>query len=236
LGRPELPTVLLDKIVKYKAEYDQIPLSGPEDELHVNNQWFTTVDMEMLYGMVRYLKPSRIIEIGSGHSTRCTLLAIAANAAEPKSSPTLFTAIDPEPRLAVDSLDGVAVLRQPVETVPLALFGGLDEGDFLFIDSSHIWASGNDVDVEYHQILPWLARGVIVHIHDIFLPDGYPGHWWDRGYTEQTYVAPLLVSGEWDVLWSAHYMHTTYPERLAEAFRSYDPLVGYPASLWLRKR
>jgi len=233
--RPELPTVLLDKIVSYKSEYDEIPLDGPTDELHVNNDWFTTVDMEILYGMVRYLKPGRIIEVGSGHSTRCTLMAIRANDME-QSAATSFTAIDPDPRLAVDGLTGLTVIRRRVETLPLDTFDELSAGDILFIDSSHIWKQGNDIDVLYRQVLPRLAPGVIVHVHDIFLPDGYPDHWWDRGYTEQTYFAPLLVSGEWDVLWSAHYMHLTYPKRLDEAFRSYDPAEGYPASVWLRKR
>lgn len=224
-------TDLLTELRKYKREYDTIPLEGPTDELHIENQWFTTVDMEVLYSMVRYLKPPRMIEIGSGHSTRCTLRAIKAN-----RSACDFTAIDPDPRLAVDSLSGLTVIRRRVETVPIGLFDTLLAGDVLFIDSSHIWKSGNDVDFEYHQILPRLAPGVVVHIHDIFLPDGYPDHWWDRGYTEQKYVAPLLVSGEWDVLWSSHHMHMTAPDLLAEAFRSYVPENGYPASLWMVKR
>lgn len=227
------PTELLAALTEYKREYDTIPLDGPESELHVNNQWFSTVDMEVLYGMVRYLKPGRMIEIGSGHSTRCTLLAIAANGPEWDCA---FTAIDPEPRLAVDGLSGLTVLRQPVETVPLDVFDVLGPGDVLFIDSSHIWAPGNDVDFEYHQLLPRIASGVVVHIHDIFLPDDYPWHWSGRGYTEQRHFAPLLVSGEWNVIWSAHYMHMTYPTLLTEAFRSYTPDRGYPASVWMMKR
>lgn len=226
-------TELLDALVAFKPEYDTIPIEGPDDSLHINNQWFTTVDMEVLYAMVRYLKPKQMIEIGSGHSTRCTLQAIAANGSE---SPCVFTAIDPDPRLAVDDLAGVTVLRQPVESVPLAVFQALNPGDVLFIDSSHIWAKGNDVDFEYHQLLPSLKSGVIVHVHDIFLPEGYPSHWSNRGYTEQRYVALLLMSGMWDIIWSAHYMHEIHPTELTAAFRSYTPTTGYPASLWMIKR
>ena len=221
---------LLKEIVQYKAEYDLIPLDGPDDELHVYNDWFSTVDMELLYGMVRHLKPARMIEVGSGHSTRCTLMAIAANATD-----CAFTAIDPEPRLAVDDLTGLTIMRKRAENVPIKVYETLEAGDILFIDSSHIWAAGNDVDVLYHTILPDLPSGVIVHVHDVFLPDGYPGHWWDRGYTEHQYVAPFLVSGEWDVLLSAHYLRRKHPHLLAEGFRSYHPEAD-PASLWMVKR
>jgi len=178
--------------------------------------------------MVRTLRPRRIVEVGSGHSTRFLARAVADGRLE-----TRITAIDPEPRASISGLK-VDWLRSPVER--LQTFPRLEKDDILFIDSSHQLKPGNDVDFLLNKVIPRLPAGVRVHFHDIFLPDGYPDHWWDRGYTEQKYVAPLLVSGEWDVLWSSHHMHMTAPDLLAEAFRSYVPENGYPASLWMVKR
>jgi hypothetical protein len=57
-----------------------------------------------------------------------------------------------------------------VQDVPLALFGELQAGDILFVDSSHVIRPFGDVLTEFQSIIPNLASGVLVHVHDIFTP------------------------------------------------------------------
>ena len=219
---------LLDQFVTaYKAEYDEIPLW--EGDFHIYNNWIGAVDAEMLYCFVRDLQPKRIIEIGAGMSSKCIALARA------KGDPLLrgtHIAIDPDPREELPA--SVFLHRAKLEDIDLAIFDQLEAGDILSIDSSHSWALGNDVDLEYHQILPSLKPGVVVHCHDIFLPDDYPSWWGHRGYDEQTHLATLLARGDWDVLWSSHQMQGQHAPRLYGAFRSFRS-YDYPASFWMRR-
>lgn len=53
-------------------------------------------------------------------------------------------------------------------------FEALEWGDLLFIDSSHVVKPYGDTLLELLVILPRLKKGVIVHIHDIYLPHDYP--------------------------------------------------------------
>jgi len=86
---------------------------------------------------------------------------------------TRLTAIDPAPRAALAGLP-VEWLRDAVPGVGMAPFAALAPGDFLFIDSSHVLMPGSDVDFLINRLLPGLPPGVLVHLHDIFLPDDYP--------------------------------------------------------------
>jgi predicted O-methyltransferase YrrM len=211
---------LLPAITEFRSEYD---------ELFYDNDWFSTVDFEVYYGLVRHFQPERIIEIGSGHSTIAALAAVHANGWG------WVTAIDPEPRLDHEPDPRLSRVRHKVENVPLADFDELGPGDILFIDSSHI-----DVEYEYDMILPRIRPGVVAHIHDVFLPDPYPPAWLDRFFNEDKHVEALLETGMWEVLWSAHVMHREHPGFLAKAFRSYRGLMVWngigPSSLWLRRR
>lgn len=146
---------------------------------------------------------------------------------------TEITAIDPQPRAALTGLN-VRFHNAIMQTADPAIFAALEAGDILFIDSSHILMPGTDVDWLFNRVLPALPRGVLVHIHDIFLPDDYPADWAWRGYNEQQAIGPLLAGG-FQPVFSSHYAWT----RLAAAVQ--DGIVGrlpqaagaYPASLWL---
>ena len=70
---------LLDRFASaYKQEYDSFPDAPTDlpDEYHFNNGFFENVDAEILYCMIREFKPRRIMEIGSGFSTRVSAAAI----------------------------------------------------------------------------------------------------------------------------------------------------------------
>ncbi len=144
-----------------------------------------------------HARPKRIVEIGSGHSTRFMMRAV-----QDGGLTTRFTSIDPAPRATLDGL-AIEPLRMRVQEAPDTAFS-LRAGDILFIDSSHILMPGSDVDVLLNAVLPRLDAGVLVHIHDIFLPDAYPAGWAWRGYNEQNAVASLLET--YRLLWSSHHV------------------------------
>ena len=114
--------------------------------------------------------------------------------------------------------------------------GDLGAGDILFVDSSHVLMPGSDVDCILNHLLPRLPAGVVVHFHDIFLPDAYPAAWSWRGYNEQNAVAALL-SGGWRLLWSSHWVATRMSGDVVAAGLARLPLNagGYEGSLWLEK-
>ena len=179
---------LLAAIESYSAELEAIG-SAPPPAPRWNQDWFPRLDAAAAYAMVRTLNPKRIVEVGSGHSTRFLARAVADGGLE-----TRITAIDPEPRASLEGLK-VNWLRQPVQATSLDLFEVLADRDILFIDSSHQLKRGSDVEFLLEKVLPCLAKGVRVHFHDIFLPDPYPATWAWRRYNEQEAVAPLIGNG-----------------------------------------
>ena len=139
--------------------------------------------------MVRSTRPKRIVEVGSGHSTRFLARAVADGGLD-----TRITAIDPKPRATIRGLD-VEWLQTHVETLPYGAFAALGANDILFIDSSHQLKPGSDVEFLMSEVIPRLPSGVRVHFHDIFLPDDYPGQWAWRRYNEQAEVKKLIDAG-----------------------------------------
>ncbi len=208
-----------------------LALDGSPPEPRWQQDWFPRTDGAAAYAMVRSLAPRRIIEVGSGHSTR-----FVARAVRDADLDTPITAIDPAPRADIGQLP-VTVVETLVQNADPALFAALGAGDILMVDSSHILMPGTDVDLMLNRVLPALPAGVLVHIHDIFLPDPYPLAWSWRGYNEQLGVAPLLIGGAFEVLFSSHYVLT----RMADAWRQ-TVLARLPcpdgaleSALWLRK-
>ena len=195
-------------------------------------QWFPRLDGLAAYLMVRRHAPKRIIEIGSGHSTRFVAAAIRDAGLK-----TEVTAVDPVPRADISKLPGVFVLRSVLQDADPALFDSLEPGDFLMIDSSHIAMPGSDVDILMGRIIPALPAGVFVMIHDIFLPDPYPESWTWRGYNEQLPVAALMGGGGFKPVWSSRWISTRCPDFLADSSVGAIPIAdGIPESaIWLEK-
>lgn len=192
--------------------------------------WFPRLDAAMAYTMVRSLKPERIIEVGSGHSTRFMALAIHHEDYEAS-----FTAIDPEPRKEVAELP-ISFERKILQQVDLKIFDALEAGDLLCIDSSHILMPGTDVDIAINRILPILPRGVVVFFHDIFLPFAYPEDWTWRGYNEQNAVGGLLQGG-YELLFASHYVLKRLSESVSQSVIGRLPLLegAHECGLWMRK-
>ncbi|MCW0234691.1 MAG: class I SAM-dependent methyltransferase [Ferrovibrio sp.] len=192
--------------------------------------WFPTLDAVAAYTLVRQYGPRRIVEVGSGHSTR-----FLARAVKDAGLPTEITAIDPQPRAAIQGLP-VRFHQAIMQTADASLFAELQPGDILFIDSSHILMPGTDVDWLFNRVLPQLPHGVLIHIHDIFLPDDYPQDWAWRGYNEQQAIGPLLTGG-FQPVFSSHYALTRLVRAVSDSIVGRLPHVAEarPASLWLVK-
>ncbi len=194
--------------------------------------WFPRLDAAVAYTLVRRLRPARIVEIGAGHSTRFLARAVRDGGLE-----TRMTAIDPAPRADLTGLP-VELLRCPAQEAGDEVFAGLGPGDFLAIDSSHVLMPGSDVDLLLGRVLPGLAPGVLVHLHDIFLPDDYPAAWDWRGYNEQLGVLPLILGDAWEVVFASHYVTTRMAEAVEASVVARLPLPAGAAesSLWIRRR
>ena len=221
---------LIDGLDGYADAFAAI---GPDDPPapRWNQDWFPRLDAAVAYALVRRGAPARIVEVGSGHSTRFMARAVADGGLA-----TRITAIDPAPRAALEGLD-VEIHRQPVHQAGAAPFAALAAGDVLFIDSSHILMPGSDVDWLFNHLLPTLPAGLRVHIHDVFLPDDYPAGWDWRGYNEQLGVAILLQGGAYRVLWSSRYVATRLAGALDGTVVRRLPLLAgvHESSLWLSK-
>ncbi len=214
----------------YEAELNAIEPDAPGPQPRWGQEWFAPLDAAMLYALIRTRRPARFLEVGSGHSTR-----FAARAIRDGSLATQHTAIDPAPRADCAKL-AVDLHRAVLKDADRALFASLEAGDMLFIDSSHILMPGTDVDQLFNRILPALPKGVLVHIHDIFLPDDYPQSWAWRGYNEQLAVLPLISGGAYRPLFASRYATTRMTKEMAASLLATLPSSKAPAtSLWLEK-
>jgi len=195
-----------------------------------NQDWFPRLDAAMGYAMVRRARPRRIVEVGTGHSTRFFCRAVHDGGLD-----TEIVSIDPEPRAAQGSFPQVTVMASPVQHVGAAPFKALVAGDILSIDSSHVLMPGSDVDFLMNAVLPSLPGGVLVHFHDIFLPDPYPESWDWRGYNEQSAVALLIHAAGWRVEFASRYAVTRLAGDVARSVvrEIALPPGAFESSLWL---
>ena len=219
----------LARMAPYAAALQSIGGDGPPAP-RWDQDWFPRLDAAMAYTIVRTLKPRRIVEVGSGHSTRFYGSAVADEALA-----TDLRSIDPAPRAATDGVPGLRTMAMPVQQAGLEPFRPLAAGDILSIDSSHILMPGSDVDFLLNAVLPVLPPGVLVHFHDIFLPDAYPAAWAWRGYNEQSAVALLVQQAGWRIEFASHYAVTRLGDAVRDSVAGALPLLpdAVESSLWL---
>lgn len=204
---------------------------APAPAPHWDQAWFPRLDAAAAYAITRRLRPARVVEVGSGHSTRFFARALADGGID-----GTIVAIDPAPRASLAGLP-VEFLRTTVQAAGWAPFAALEPGDILSIDSSHILMPGTDIDTLLGSVLPMLPAGIVLHVHDIFLPDDYPAAWAWRGYNEQLGIQALLLGGRWEVLFAARYVIQRMAAALPTVVTDHLPLPrgAFENSLWLRK-
>lgn len=153
------------------------------------NRFFPALDTITLYGILASYNPKLFLEVGSGNSTKVAKRSILDNRLQ-----TEIWSIDTQPRTEINQICD-KVFRMPMEELDLSVFKQLKAGDILFIDNSHRVFMNSDVTAFFLDVLPILASGVIVQIHDVFLPYDYPESWAERFYSEQYMLAVLLLFG-----------------------------------------
>ncbi len=209
------------------------------------NGTYMAVDAHVYYAFLRHYKPKRVIEIGAGQSTLLAAAACEANHQE-SGLTTKLIAIDPyPPDIIKQGIPGfVELIERPLQKMEMDLFTALKEGDILFIDSTHVLKSGGDVQLAYLEILPRLAPGVLVHIHDISLPKGYPRVYfeqqlfWNEQYVLQAF---LTYNSHFEVTWPGNYMLLKYPDLILNTFPEINVMrmeypYSEPSSFWIRAR
>lgn len=182
---------LLDKALALK-EYiwtiqDQQREQNPKHPCW-NNGFLPGLDIIGIYTMIAEFQPKRYIEIGSGNSTK-----VAYKAKTEHNKELEIISIDPMPRVEMDNLAS-KIIRAPFEKIDLSVLDSLAANDILFVDNSHRILPNSDAMVFFLEILPRLKRGVILHIHDVYLPYDYPQFMCDRFYSEQYGLAMYLLA------------------------------------------
>jgi hypothetical protein len=238
---------LLDRLsTTYGQEYEAWPTTGnglPPWAYYLDNPQFGRIDAEILYGMVRTLKPRRMIEIGGGHSSKLASAAIVRTRSEDPAYDCDYMTIEPYPSDYLrQGFPGFGkLIDRRVQEVPLSVFAALGEGDILFIDTSHILATGSDVWWEFCEVLPRVGPGVTVHVHDIFSPAEYPKHQvkdWLHFFNEQYLLQAFLTFNDChEVLWGSSFMHLFHDRELEAAFGPYKGRHAglWPSSFWIKR-
>lgn len=226
---------------RWGDELRAIPRTKPsEAEFGFEQGAFGYGDADMLYNFIRLFRPRRMVEVGSGQSTLMARLAIAANRRDDPGYDCVHVCIEPYEMPWLEAT-GVQVVRERVEHCPAALFSALGENDILFIDSSHVIRPFGDVLKEFHEIVPSLAPGVIVQVHDIHTPRDYPISWlredrrlWNEQYLLESFLA---FNREFEILAMANWLKHNHFEALAGAcgFVREHPECE-PGSFWFRRK
>jgi hypothetical protein len=246
---PETQADALRRIcLPFQREYTAQPTFAYATE-HGFGRGYGLIEAEALHGVIRWAHPARMIEVGSGVSTYCAHVAAERNRRE--GFPCAITCIEPYPRPPLRTLP-VTLIDRPVQTVSLDTFATLEANDILFIDSSHAVRVGSDVNYLVLEVIPRLAPGVLIHIHDIFLPYDYSPaelqavwfHW-----SETSLVRALMTDNpRLAIVACLSQLHHERPAILGEIFPDYRPRptrdglftsttdedLHFPSSLWLR--
>jgi Methyltransferase domain len=234
--REEQQLDLVSRLASYYPDqpFESEPVLGLR--YFFDNNSFSYGDALVLYSMIRELRPSRIIEVGSGFSSA----AMIDTSERFMGYPIHFTFIEPFSSL-IDELcgefgDSVEVIREQVQEVSPSVFETLEAGDVLFIDSTHVAKPGSDVNYLFFEVLPVIRPGVIVHFHDIFYPFEYPRHWIEMGRTwNEAYLlrALLLWSGQFEVLLWNSYLATHHRKTVVDKMPLWGRNPG--GSIWLKR-
>ena len=220
---------LFEKISTFMSDLREDRRYSSDPEINLQ---FGRPDAAVLHGMLRHFRPERYVEIGSGFST-----AVALDAAEDHLDGLRITCVEPYPDRLLSRLkpdDPIVLERRPVQSLDARIFEELHRNDVLFIDSTHVVKSGSDVVYLMLHILPLLAPGVLVHIHDIHWPFEYPAQWLnDRRDWNEVYLVRALLSGSarWRIRLMSSWVWATRPQTVPPAFAVEPNRVG---SLWIQ--
>jgi hypothetical protein len=223
----------LGQIDPFMTEFSPPIRLGETYEFQYANGSFGNGDADVLYGVIRAGKPKRILELGSGHSSVVIHLATERN--DTDGSPCEHRIFDPHP---TDHLGTLDITPMPAEMLPEEEIANLSAGDILFVDTTHAVRIGGDVLRVVLDLLPMTNPGVLIHLHDIFLPYQYPRaffeeheYYWAEQYLLQAFLA---CNSQFEIVAP---LHALFRDR-TQAFSALVPSIsdgGYPGSFWCRR-
>lgn len=244
--RADSQLAMLEKMCRY---YEDFPFRDSQQlpAHYFDNVYFPYFDAVILFAMLQVIRPQRVIEVGSGFSS-AVMLDVAARQ---EMSGLNLTFIDPdlsrlEPILQHTSVspDRYQTLQSRVEDVGHGIFQSLRRGDVLFIDSSHVLKTGNDVHFLLFDVIPKLSQGVYVHIHDIHFPFEYPELWldqrraWNEAYAVRAFLSfnsafEIVIFNDYLVARHSDTIKKLFPGMVDRLQRSAAKVKA--GSLWLRR-
>jgi hypothetical protein len=207
------------------------PFDGPRYSTGPENTMYLPADAAVYRAILRRLRPTQVLEVGSGYST-----AIALDTADRHLPDLELRCVEPYPDRLLDLLepgDRVQLDRCLVQDLPLEEFETLRAGDVLFIDSTHVVKPGSDVVWLFLHVLPRLSPGVVVRLHDIFWPFEYPPEWleerrdWNESYALQAF---LTGNRDWEILLFSSWLWKHHPELVPARLAA-----EVPGNIWLRR-
>ena len=229
---------LLRELRRFYA--DQPFLAKPDHSMryYFENEVFGYADAILLHCLLRHLRPKRIVEVGSGFSS-AAILDTAELFLDPS---TRITLVEPHPErllalMKPGDLDRVTLVTQPVQSVDLDLFWGLESRDVLLIDSTHVAKLGSDVNHHVFEVLPRLRPGVHVHFHDVFYPFEYPVAWakegraWNEAYLLRAF---LSFNFSYEIVLFNDFVAGRFRDMFERDFQLCLKNTG--GSLWLRRK
>jgi len=242
----ELPGVDL-RADEQLAMFSQVAKLAHSHEIHEHptepwryyrdNVAYDVGDALTLHGMLRLIRPHRLIEIGSGHSSAMMLDTVEHYL----GGKTELTFIEPYPELLESLLrngdrERITIVPTPLQQVPLDTFHVLEPGDVLFIDSTHVLKTGSDVAWLYANVLPSIKAGVWVHIHDMFYPFEYPKEWvmegraWSEVYLVRAFLA---CNADFEIVLFNDWLEKFHRDRIEAELPAMLGNTG--GALWLRR-
>ncbi|MGW8184829.1 MAG: class I SAM-dependent methyltransferase [Candidatus Moraniibacteriota bacterium] len=228
---------------KYSKECDwpNEPTSNPGD-FYLNNNCFSYGCASALHSIIREFKPKKIIEIGSGNSSKIIRDALFINKKE-EHVDCEHTVIDPYSTLDKNNFsENTNIIKEKVEEMNVDFFKQLGENDVLFIDSSHVCKIGSDVNFEILEVLPMLNKGVIIHFHDISLPYEYTKAYainpkfrmfWTESYLLQSF---LSCNNDFEIILPVNYVQKEFEKEFRNFFPNSNKAENFGSgSFWIKK-
>lgn len=239
----------LELLNELKEFYKQIPynFSDPLTDQKLSyryktgNEYYRYGDAIFLFCMMLHLKPRRIIEVGSGHSS-AMMLDINENFLH-NSVHLTFIEPFPEERLCgllqKEDRKNTVVLKSFVQETDVEIYKSLEANDILFIDSSHVSKPGSDVNFIVFDILPILKPGVVIHFHDVFFPFELPASWvlkrkwfWNENYILRAF---LMNNPDYEIILFNNFLYRKhrlwFEKEMPEALIDWE----HTGSIWIRK-
>jgi predicted O-methyltransferase YrrM len=227
--------LLLDNFDTY---YREMPFHDKKSDnlrYYFTGGYYGYSDAFFLYSMLRYLKPKNLIEIGSGFSS-CVTLDTNELFMNNELNCVFIEPFAARLKSLLKGNEKAKIYEKRLQDIPLELFEILQEGDILFIDSTHISKLDSDVNYIIHKLLPKLHRGVYIHFHDIFFPFEYPKSNYDAGYAwNEIYMlrAFLEYNNSFKIILFNTYLQAKFKCQLETRFPLLYKNTG--GSIWIQK-